>query len=73
MYANLHLILTAKETPLIAFVEQSSLNASGSLHQQGLSLSYSKTGKEAKIDVTASLKDTSNMSKIIFYILIEFS
>lgn len=73
VYANLHLILTAKETPLLTFVEKSCLNASGSLHQQGLSLSFSKMGKEAKIDMTACLKETSNMFKVIFSILMEFS
>lgn len=73
MYVKLHVILTAKETPLIAFVEQNCLTASGSLHQQVLSLPFSEMGKEAKTDMTACLKETSNMFKIIFSILMEFS
>lgn len=70
MYVNSHLILAAEETPLLKFVEQSCLTASGSLHQQELWLSFSKTGKEAKIHMTACLNGTSNMSKVIFSILI---
>lgn len=72
MYVNLHLILIAEETPFLKFVEQSCLTASGSLQQQGLSLSFSKMGKEAKTYITACLNGTSNMFKVIFSVLMEF-